>query len=83
MYYTGLDPYTMGEVYCAKNPHEKALQRALLQYYNPDNRQRVEEALRRAHRTDLIGTSDKCLVRPSAPQRGRQKNKSNKYKRRT
>lgn len=83
MYYTGLDPYTMGEVYCAKNPHEKALQRALLQYYNPDNRQRVEEALRRAHRTDLIGTSDKCLVRPSAPQRGRQKNKSNKHKRRT
>ncbi|MBQ8077828.1 MAG: YgiQ family radical SAM protein, partial [Eubacterium sp.] len=69
MYYTGLDPYTMGEVYCAKIPHDMALQRALLQYYNPDNRQRVEEALRRAHRTDLIGTSDKCLVRPSAPQR--------------
>ncbi|MBR0412368.1 MAG: YgiQ family radical SAM protein [Eubacterium sp.] len=65
MYYTGLDPYTMEEVYCTKNPHEKALQRALLQYYNPNSRQLVEEALRRAHRTDLIGTSDKCLIRPS------------------
>ena len=65
MYYTGLDPYTMEEVYCTKNPHEKALQRALLQYYNPNSRQLVEEALRRAHLTDLIGTSDKCLIRPS------------------
>ena len=68
MYYTGLDPYTMEEVYCTRNPHEKALQRALLQYYNPKNTPLVEEALRRAHRTDLIGSSDKCLVRlQSAP----------------
>jgi uncharacterized radical SAM protein YgiQ len=65
MYYTGLDPYTLEEVYCAKNPHEKALQRALLQYYNPKNQPLVEEALRRAHRTDLIGTAEHCLVRPT------------------
>ncbi|MBQ9518039.1 MAG: YgiQ family radical SAM protein [Eubacterium sp.] len=85
MYYTGLDPYTMQEVYCTKNPHEKALQRALLQYYVADNRPLVEEALRRAHRTDLIGTSDKCLIRPSAPQRKQQnsRKKSNKRNRRT
>lgn len=63
MYYTGLDPYTMQEVYCAKNPHDKALQRALLQYYNPKNASLVEEALRRTHRYDLIGSSDKCLVK--------------------
>ncbi|MDD6604120.1 MAG: YgiQ family radical SAM protein [Eubacteriales bacterium] len=64
MYYTGLDPYTMEEVYCAKNPHDKALQRALLQYFNPKNYDLVDEALRRAHRTDLIGTGDKCLIKP-------------------
>ncbi|MBE6720839.1 MAG: DUF3362 domain-containing protein, partial [Ruminococcaceae bacterium] len=85
MYYTGLDPYTMEEVYCAKNPHDKALQRALLQYYNPNNAALVEEALHRAHRTDLIGTGDRCLVRPQnrqAPKRQNNKYKSNKQKRR-
>ena len=66
MYYTGLDPYTMKEVYCARNPHDKALQRALLQYYNPKNARLVEEALQRAKRYDLIGMSDKCLVRSSS-----------------
>ena len=65
MYYTGLDPYTMQEVYCAKNPHDKALQRALLQYFNPKNRALVEEALKKAKRFDLIGNSEKCLI--SAP----------------
>lgn len=64
MYYTGLDPYTMEEIYCAKNPHDKALQRALLQYFNHKNYDLVDEALRRAHRTDLIGTGDKCLIKP-------------------
>lgn len=64
MYYTGLDPYTMEEVYVAKSPHDKALQRALLQYYNPKNRDLVEEALRKAKRFDLIGTGEKCLIRP-------------------
>lgn len=68
MYYTGLDPYTMEPVYCAKNPHDKALQRALLQYFNPKNHDLVEEALKKARRFDLIGTGDKCLVRPSANQ---------------
>ena len=87
MYYTGLDPYTMEEVYCAKNPHDKALQRALLQYFNPNNKQLVEEALRRAHRTDLIGTADSCLIKPSVPQkqnnyRQKPKPRQNKRKRR-
>lgn len=67
MFYTGLDPYTMEEVYSAKNPHDKALQRALLQYYNPKNFALVEEALRKAKRIDLIGTDQKCLVRPQNP----------------
>lgn len=65
MYYTELDPYTMEKVYCAKNPHDKALQRALLQYYNPKNASLVEEALKREKRYDLIGVGDKCLVKPS------------------
>lgn len=65
MYYTGLDPYTGDEVYCAKNPHDKALQRALLQYYNPKNERLVEEALKRAKRYDLIGNGANCLVRGS------------------
>ena len=65
MYYTGLDPYTMKEVYVAKDPHEKAMQRALLQYFNPKNADLVREALKRAGRHDLIGNSDKCLVRPA------------------
>lgn len=67
MFYTGLDPYTMEKVYSAKNPHDKALQRALLQYYNPKNFALVEEALRKAKRFDLIGTDQKCLVRPQNP----------------
>ena len=66
IYYTGLDPRTMKPVYCPTDPHEKALQRALIQYRNPKNRKLVMEALRRAHRTDLIGYGPKCLVRPDA-----------------
>ena len=64
MYYTGVDPRTMEPVYVAKPPHEKALQRALIQYRNPKNRALVREALRRAGRTDLIGYDENCLVRP-------------------
>ncbi len=64
MYYTGLDPLSMQEVYVAKSPHEKAMQRALIQYRNPKNRSLVKEALRRAGRTDLIGYDPHCLVRP-------------------
>ncbi len=64
MYYTGLDPRTMEPVYVPVNPHEKAMQRALIQYRNPKNYELVEEALRRAGRTDLIGYDKKCLIRP-------------------
>lgn len=64
IYYTGLDPRTLKPVYCATDPHEKAMQRALIQYRNPANRKLVLEALRKARRTDLIGRGPKCLVRP-------------------
>ena len=64
MYYTGLDPRTMEPVYVPKNPHEKALQRALMQYRNSKNRALVEEALRLARREDLIGWGPGCLIRP-------------------
>ena len=64
MYATGVDPRTMKKVYVPRSAHEKALQRALIQYRNPANRDLVREALRRAHRTDLIGYGEKCLVRP-------------------
>ncbi len=64
MYYTGLDPRTMEPVYVATNPHEKAMQRALIQYRNPKNYALVEEALTKAGREDLIGYDRKCLIRP-------------------
>ena len=64
MYYTGLDPRTMEPVYVPKDPHEKAMQRALIQYRNPKNYELVREALEKAHRTDLIGFDKKCLIRP-------------------
>ena len=64
MYYTGLDPRTMEPVYVPKDPHEKAMQRALIQYRNPKNYDLVREALEKAHRTDLIGFDKKCLIRP-------------------
>ena len=64
MYYTGLDPRTMEPVYVATNPHEKAMQRALIQYKNPKNYELVREALIKAGREDLIGFDKKCLIRP-------------------
>lgn len=64
MYYTGVDPRTMEPVYTAVNPHEKAMQRALIQYRNPKNYELVSEALHKAGRTDLIGFDKKCLIRP-------------------
>ena len=64
MYYTGLDPRTMEEVYVPRSSHEKAMQRALIQYRNPKNYSLVVEALTKAGRTDLIGFDKKCLVRP-------------------
>ncbi|HWJ03758.1 MAG TPA: YgiQ family radical SAM protein, partial [Verrucomicrobiae bacterium] len=67
MYYTGLDPRTMEKVHVPRDPHEKAMQRALLQYRNPKNYELVLEALRKAGREDLIGHGPKCLIRPRKP----------------
>lgn len=64
MFYTGLDPATMEEVYIPRTSEEKYLQRTLLQYYKPENRRGVMEALIRAHREDLIGNRPDCLVAP-------------------
>ncbi len=64
MFYTGLDPYTLQPVYVAKTPEEKAMQRALLQYFMPKNQRRVIEALEKAGRRDLIGNGSGCLVKP-------------------
>ena len=64
MYYTGINPLTMKKVYIADNPHEKAMQRALIQYKDPANYDLVKEALIREHREDLIGTGADCLIRP-------------------
>ncbi|MCI8361047.1 MAG: YgiQ family radical SAM protein [Clostridiales bacterium] len=70
MYHTGLDPYTMQPVFVPKTREEKAMQRALLQYFKPENRETVEKALRLAGREDLIGPGPACLIkgrpRPSA-----------------
>ena len=66
MYYTGLDPRTMKPVYVARSPHEKAMQRALMQYTVPSNAPLVRQALRLAGRDDLIGYGPKCLVRPES-----------------
>ena len=67
MYYTGLDPRTMKPVYVPTDPHEKAMQRALIQYRNPKNYYLVREALLAAHREDLIGSGPKCLIRAVPP----------------
>ncbi len=64
MYYTGVDPRTMKPVYVPKNPHEKAMQRALIQYRNPKNYDLVMEALKSADRMDLVGFDKSCLIRP-------------------
>ena len=64
MYYTGVDPRNMKPVYVARNPHEKAMQRALIQYRNPENYDLVKEALLKEHRQDLIGFDKKCLIPP-------------------
>ena len=64
MYYTGYDPRTMEKVYVPDSPHEKAMQRALIQYRNPDNYDLVYEALKSQGRDDLIGFGPKCLIKP-------------------
>ncbi len=70
MYYTGIDPRTMEKVYVPTDPHEKAMQRALIQYRNPKNYYLVKEALLKAHREDLIGSGPKCLIRAVPPRQG-------------
>ena len=67
MYHTGIDPRTMKPVYVATDPHEKALQRALLQWKVPENWKLVREALQKAGREDLIGFDARCLIRPYPP----------------
>ena len=64
MYYTGIDPRTKAKVYVPDNPHEKAMQRALIQYRNPENYELIKEALIKAGREDLIGFDRRCLIRP-------------------
>ena len=71
MYYTGLDPRTMDKVYVPTDPHEKAMQRSLIQYRNPKNYYLVREALIKAHREDLIGSGPKCLIRAVPPRADR------------
>ena len=88
MFYTGLDPFTMEKIYVPRTPEEKAQQRALLQYYRPENRKIVLQALKKAHREDLIGTGKNCLVAPDksahtssrAPQQKRKKTIRNIHK---
>ena len=70
MYYTGVDPRTMKPVYVPKNPHEKAMQRALIQYRNPKNYELVMEALKVAERMDLVGFDKHCLIRPRQMKQG-------------
>ena len=67
MYYTEMDPRTGKNVYVPKNPHEKAMQRALMQYRVPANYDLVKEALKKAGREDLIGFTSHCLIRPEKP----------------
>ena len=64
MFYTGIDPWTMQSVFVPTDPYEKKLQRTLLQYWKPENRRLVIEALVRAGREDLIGHGPDCLVQP-------------------
>ncbi len=82
MYYTGVDPVTMKSVYVCKNPHEKAMQRALIQYRNPKNYELVREALKLAKREDLIGYDKKCLIKPrkTAVEPANRQNQQNKKK---
>lgn len=76
MYYTGLDPRNMKPVYVCRNPHEKAMQRALIQYQNPKNYDLVREALTLAGRGDLIGFGKKCLIRPKKGEQVKDKEKA-------
>ncbi|MGF6989017.1 putative radical SAM protein YgiQ [Lachnospiraceae bacterium PM6-15] len=80
MYYTGVDPRTGKSVYVPKDPHEKAMQRALIQYRNPKNYHLVMEALKKAGREDLIGFGKGCLIRPAYTGKPKGKTKPQKKK---
>ena len=69
MYYTGVDPRDMSPVYVPKSPHEKAMQRALIQYRDPKNYELVYEALKKGGRMDLVGYEKHCLIRPRKEKR--------------
>ena len=71
MYYTGIDPRNMKEVYVPWSFHEKAMQRSLLQWWLPQNRHLVLEALEKTGRRDLIGYGPNCLIRPDGPGKGK------------
>lgn len=73
MYYTGVDPRDMRPVYVPKNPHEKAMQRALIQYRKPENYDLVLEALKKGGRMDLVGYGKNCLIRPKKEQGEKEK----------
>lgn len=75
MYYTGVNPLTMEKVYIAKNPHDKAMQRALMQYRLPENYDLVKEALLKCGRGDLIGCTPECLILPRKAKIGNKANK--------
>lgn len=82
MFYTGIDPYTMKEVYVPKSEEEKSMQRALLQYFIPENKSKVIKALIKAGRKDLIGYDSKCLVQPMSNQndyKGNNKGQKSSY----
>jgi len=82
MFYTGIDPYTMKEVYVPKTEEEKSMQRSLLQYFIPENKQKVIKALIKAGRKDLIGYDSKCLVQPMSNQnnyKGNNKGQKSSY----
>ncbi len=83
MFYTELDPYTLEPVYVAKDPHDKAMQRALMRYFDPKNRAIVEEALKKAHRTDLIGSSPDCLIKGTANYQAENRRRQNEKNRKT
>ena len=75
MWYTGLDPRTMQPVFVPRTPHDKALQRALMQWRKPQNRKLVLEALHKTGREDLIGFGKNCLLRPQKPQNQQKRKK--------
>lgn len=80
MFYTGLNPFTLDEVYVPREQGEKAMQRALLQYYMPNNRFLVAQALKTAGRKELIGTGEKCLIRETGFAKAKQIHNKNVYR---